>query len=245
MSTTVMRLPRLRPAHELGVPARDQQPSSVDVLGVAGVGRGGDALGPPALGGLRRARSSGSPSRPPCRAPGARAACRFRWASTPARPTRRPKRVDGRLDVGGVLVGAPQVDARRRVRAHRSNVDVIDSPRLGACVRWWVWRSSRTAACSRPGGPARPRSPASGSCPAARSRTGEPLEQAAVREIEEELGCVVEVTGCARRGVSVAAGSTRHDLVLRVVTARLVDGDPVPARARRGALAACATSSTR
>ena len=47
----------------LGVPAGHQQPAAVDVLGVGRVGGRGDALGPPPLGGARRRRSSGSPTR--------------------------------------------------------------------------------------------------------------------------------------------------------------------------------------
>ena len=65
--------------------------------------------------------------------------------------------------------------------------------------------------------------------PGGKVETGESLEQAAVREIEEELGCLVEVTGGLDGASAVAGGSTTgKDLVLRVVTARLVDGDPVP-----------------
>ncbi len=84
-------------------------------------------------------------------------------------------------------------------------------------------RSSSRVACSRPAGPTRPPSPDSGSSPAARSRRRRPLERAAVREIEEELGCVVEVTGELDGRSRIA-----DDLELRVVLARLVDGDPVP-----------------
>jgi len=53
---------------------------------------------------------------------------------------------------------------------------------------------------------------------------GEDPASAAVREIAEELGCVVEVTGWLE-------GSSRisDDLVLRVAVARLTGGDPVPA----------------
>jgi 8-oxo-dGTP diphosphatase len=65
--------------------------------------------------------------------------------------------------------------------------------------------------------------------PGGKVEAGESLEQAAVREIEEELGCLVEVTGGLDGASAVAGGSTTgKDLVLRVVTARLVDGDPVP-----------------
>jgi 8-oxo-dGTP diphosphatase len=45
---------------------------------------------------------------------------------------------------------------------------------------------------------------------------------AAVREMAEELGCTVAVTGW------LEGSSPLPGLVLRVATARLVDGDPVP-----------------
>ncbi|MET0839257.1 MAG: (deoxy)nucleoside triphosphate pyrophosphohydrolase [Marmoricola sp.] len=59
--------------------------------------------------------------------------------------------------------------------------------------------------------------------PGGKVEPGEELEAAAVREIAEELGCTVEVTG-------VLDGSAPNSdaLALRVVTAVLVDGDPVP-----------------
>ncbi len=58
---------------------------------------------------------------------------------------------------------------------------------------------------------------------------GEELAAAAVREIAEELGCVVEVTGSLPGSVPVRIGSPEGEaLVLRAVTARLVDRDPVP-----------------
>ncbi|WP_051275834.1 (deoxy)nucleoside triphosphate pyrophosphohydrolase [Marmoricola sp. URHB0036] len=59
--------------------------------------------------------------------------------------------------------------------------------------------------------------------PGGKVEAGESLEAAAVREIVEELGCTVEVTGLLD-GTSPIA----HDLALRVVLARLADGDPVP-----------------
>ncbi|GAB3659499.1 (deoxy)nucleoside triphosphate pyrophosphohydrolase [Nocardioides korecus] len=52
---------------------------------------------------------------------------------------------------------------------------------------------------------------------------GETPDAAAVREVAEELGCRVEVTG-RLEGRSVVG----EDLVLVAVTARLVSGDPVP-----------------
>lgn len=59
--------------------------------------------------------------------------------------------------------------------------------------------------------------------PGGKLEPGESVEAAAVREIHEELGCAVEVT-------EVLDGSSPigHDLALRVVLARLVEGDPVP-----------------
>jgi 8-oxo-dGTP diphosphatase len=59
--------------------------------------------------------------------------------------------------------------------------------------------------------------------PGGKVRPGEAAEAAAVREIAEELGCEVSVTGWLEPEVEVADG-----LVLRVATAVLVDGEPVP-----------------
>jgi 8-oxo-dGTP diphosphatase len=59
--------------------------------------------------------------------------------------------------------------------------------------------------------------------PGGKLEPGESPERAAVREIEEELGCTVEVTGSLPGSSPIG-----DDLVLRVVLARLVDGDPVP-----------------
>jgi 8-oxo-dGTP diphosphatase len=59
--------------------------------------------------------------------------------------------------------------------------------------------------------------------PGGKVEPGEDLETAAVREIEEELGCVVAVDGVLQ-GTSVIS----EELRLRVVTARLVASDPVP-----------------
>ena len=59
--------------------------------------------------------------------------------------------------------------------------------------------------------------------PGGKVEAGESLEEAAVREIGEELDCVVDVTGTLD-GSSTISG----DLSLRVVTARLAEGDPVP-----------------
>jgi len=54
----------------------------------------------------------------------------------------------------------------------------------------------------------------------------------AVREIAEELCCTVEVTGWLEKevddGAVGSAADPNAEFVLRVATARLVDGDPVP-----------------
>ncbi len=63
--------------------------------------------------------------------------------------------------------------------------------------------------------------------PGGKVEPGETPEQAAVREIAEELGCGVAITGW----LEPAAGAEveiRPGLVLRVATAVLVDGEPVP-----------------
>ena len=52
---------------------------------------------------------------------------------------------------------------------------------------------------------------------------GETLEAALVREIDEELGCRVEVTGWLAGEVPIGASRT-----LAVAMARLVDGEPDP-----------------
>lgn len=52
---------------------------------------------------------------------------------------------------------------------------------------------------------------------------GETPDQAIVREVFEELGCAVAVTGWLEQEVPI-----RDGLVLRVATASLVDGEPIP-----------------
>ena len=59
--------------------------------------------------------------------------------------------------------------------------------------------------------------------PGGKVEPGEDPAAAAVREITEELGCAITVTGWLD-GESVVS----DDLVLRVATARLAGGDPVP-----------------
>jgi 8-oxo-dGTP diphosphatase len=64
--------------------------------------------------------------------------------------------------------------------------------------------------------------------PGGKVEPGEDPGACAVREIAEELGCTVAVTGWLDGSTVVPAGASGGDLVLRVATARLVEGDPVP-----------------
>ena len=59
--------------------------------------------------------------------------------------------------------------------------------------------------------------------PGGKCEPGEPLEPAAEREITEELGCRVRVTGRLAGVQPIAPG-----LTLEVLTAELVEGVPVP-----------------
>jgi 8-oxo-dGTP diphosphatase len=56
-------------------------------------------------------------------------------------------------------------------------------------------------------------------------------EVALVREIAEELDCTIEVTGWLEPEVEIRPG-----LVLRVATARLVDGEPIPRQGEHDAV---------
>ena len=59
--------------------------------------------------------------------------------------------------------------------------------------------------------------------PGGKVDAGETPETALVREVEEELGCRVAPSGWLEPEVPIRSG-----LVLRVATAELVDGEPVP-----------------
>jgi len=59
--------------------------------------------------------------------------------------------------------------------------------------------------------------------PGGKVHDGETPELAIVREVAEELGCAIAVTGWLPSEVSI-----RDDLVLRVATATLADGEPIP-----------------
>lgn len=59
--------------------------------------------------------------------------------------------------------------------------------------------------------------------PGGKVEDGEEPAAAVVREVAEELGCRIAVTGCLR-----GESRIRDGLTLRVALARLVDGEPVP-----------------
>lgn len=59
--------------------------------------------------------------------------------------------------------------------------------------------------------------------PGGKVEAGEEPAATAVREIAEELGCAIEVTGWLAPTVPI-----RDGLELRVATASLVDGEPIP-----------------
>jgi 8-oxo-dGTP diphosphatase len=59
--------------------------------------------------------------------------------------------------------------------------------------------------------------------PGGKVEDGETPDQAIVREVAEELGCAVVVTGWLEPEAKI-----REGLVLRVATAGLVDGEPIP-----------------
>jgi 8-oxo-dGTP diphosphatase len=60
--------------------------------------------------------------------------------------------------------------------------------------------------------------------PGGKVEPGESPEVALVRELGEELGCTVEVTGWL-----AGESEVRPGMVLRVALVRLVDGEPIPA----------------
>jgi 8-oxo-dGTP diphosphatase len=59
--------------------------------------------------------------------------------------------------------------------------------------------------------------------PGGKVDAGETPEDALVREVAEELGCAIAVTGWLEPDVEI-----RDGLVLRVATATMADGEPVP-----------------
>ncbi|RNL80814.1 (deoxy)nucleoside triphosphate pyrophosphohydrolase [Nocardioides marmorisolisilvae] len=78
-----------------------------------------------------------------------------------------------------------------------------------------IVRSGRVLAARRSGG--------GWEFPGGKVEPGEAPEDAAVREIAEELGCGIEVTGWLEGEVEI-----RPDLALRVARALLVGGEPIP-----------------
>ena len=77
----------------------------------------------------------------------------------------------------------------------------------------------------------RPGRPGGWEFPGGKCEPGESLEQAAVREVREELGCEVRVTG--RLDGAQPIGPTMD---LEVLLAELVDGEPVPREAEHDAV---------
>lgn len=59
--------------------------------------------------------------------------------------------------------------------------------------------------------------------PGGKVEPGETPEHAAVREIAEELGCQVRITGWLEETAEI-----RDGLLLRIATAELVAGEPIP-----------------
>jgi 8-oxo-dGTP diphosphatase len=78
-----------------------------------------------------------------------------------------------------------------------------------------VLAARRTASASVPGG--------GWEFPGGKVERGESPESAVAREVVEELGCDVEVTGWL-----AGESEVRPGLVLRVALARLVGGEPIP-----------------
>jgi len=67
--------------------------------------------------------------------------------------------------------------------------------------------------------------------PGGKVEPGEDPAATAVREIVEELGCGIEVTGWleGESRIEPSGEPVETGLLLRIATARLTDGDPVPA----------------
>ena len=207
-------------AEVLGVPRGHDQPRPVHVLGVRRVGGRGDALRPP----LRRTPVRAVPGERAARLqpgrPGAAAAAvevvehgaEADPAADPRRRARRSPRRSRRCGAGGRRRSDRACGYVRRVTAEPSPTSVVGAAIVAA------------AGCSRRAVPRRRRRPAGGSSRAARSSRGRRPEQALVREIAEELGCTIEVTGWLRRR---GRRSARPHL-LTVASPRLVAGEPVP-----------------
>ena len=96
-------------------------------------------------------------------------------------------------------------------------------PTMQMVVGVAVLDGGRVLAARRRPGPARP---GGWEFPGGKVEPGENPEAAAVREISEELGCVVEVTGWLDGQVPIGPPGTGMELL--VATARLIEGDPVP-----------------
>jgi 8-oxo-dGTP diphosphatase len=96
---------------------------------------------------------------------------------------------------------------------------------VGVAVR----RDGRVLAARRTGG--------GWEFPGGKVEPGESDEQAAVREIAEELGCTITVTGWLAGTVAIRPG-----LELRVALATVVDGEPIPRHGDHDAVRWCAVA---
>lgn len=67
--------------------------------------------------------------------------------------------------------------------------------------------------------------------PGGKVEDGEDPAAAVVREVDEELGCAIEVVGLLEEETTIRDGYT-----LRVALAELVDGEPVPVEAQHDAV---------
>lgn len=77
----------------------------------------------------------------------------------------------------------------------------------------------------------RPGRPGGWEFPGGKCEPGESLEEAAVREIDEELGCGVRVTGRLDGAQSIGTA-----MQLEVLVAQLVSGEPVPRESEHDAV---------
>ena len=67
--------------------------------------------------------------------------------------------------------------------------------------------------------------------PGGKVEDGEDPAAAVVREVDEELGCAIEVVGILEQETTIRDGCT-----LRVALAELVDGEPVPVEGQHDAV---------
>ncbi len=218
----------------LGVPAHGQHVLAADVLGVGGVGRGGDALRPPALVAAvlpveGEAPVDGPAEPPPAEQEGTPGLAvevgQHRVDADPA----AEQRGEG-VDLADVLVGPAQVHPDGWSLVHdRSTYCHVRA--ASPCRRRRRDRARRSGARLPPYG-ARRRPRAAGSSRAARSsRARRRRRRWCGRYARSSASRWRSRTGW-RREAPITDG-----LVLRVAVATLVDGEPAAGRARRRPLA--------